>query len=114
VVNAVDLGHVPLPIILPGEGFAASPGVIAALNRAVEFFLLFVTVIDMSLEMSLCAESFPACRVRAFVVLAVVPLMVPTHLLVLERRMMGLPNGFTYLSLCGWSKTWLQPGSAQQ
>lgn len=86
MVDAVDLGHVPLPIILPGEGFTAGPGVIAALDRAVEFLLLFVAVIDMSLEMSLCAESLSACRVGAFVVLAVVPLMVPAHLLVYKRE----------------------------
>lgn len=73
--NIVNLDHVSLPIIFSGESLAARSGIIAASNRAMEFLLLLVPVIDMSLQMGLGAKALATAWVRALVVFTVIALM---------------------------------------
>lgn len=73
----MNLDHVSLPIVFSGEGFASCSGIIAAGNRTMEFLLLLVPVIDMSLQMGLGAKALAAAWVRALVVFTVIALMVP-------------------------------------
>lgn len=66
-----------LPVVLSRKGFATIPRIVASRNTAMELLLLFVSVVDMSLEMCLGSEAFAAVRVHAFMILAMVPLVVP-------------------------------------
>lgn len=73
----MNLGHVPLPVVLSGKGPAAAGRVVAAGNRAVKLLLLFMTVVDVPLQMRLCSEALATSRVVAFVVFAMIALVVP-------------------------------------
>lgn len=77
MVHAVDLGHVPLPVVLAGESLASLPRVVAARHRAVELLLLLMAVVDVPLQMRLGTEALAARGVRTLVVFAVVAPMVP-------------------------------------
>lgn len=65
----------PLPVVLSGEAFAALSGIITARNRAVKLLLLLMPVVDVSLKMCFRAEALAAIRIRAFVVLGMVSLV---------------------------------------
>jgi hypothetical protein len=71
----VNLDHVSLPVVFSGECFATCSGIITAGDRAVEFLLLLVPVINVSLKMCLGAEALATARVRALVVFAMVSLV---------------------------------------
>lgn len=77
LVHVVDLGHMPLPVVLSGESLASRPRIIAILDRAVELLLLLVPVVDVALKMRLRAESFPAVWIRTLVIFDVVSLVMP-------------------------------------
>lgn len=73
----MNLHHVSLPIVLSREGFATISRIVASRHAAVELLLLFVPVVDVSLEMCLGSEALAAVRVRAFMIFAMVSLVVP-------------------------------------
>lgn len=75
LLNVVDLDHVSLPVVFSGERFAASSGIITASNRAVEFLLLLVPVINVSLKMSLGTEALATAWIWALVVFTMVSLV---------------------------------------
>lgn len=66
-----------LPVILSRESLASCSGVVASNNRAMEFLLFLVPVIDVPLQMGLGAKSFAAASIRALVVFAMISLMMP-------------------------------------
>jgi len=72
----MDFGHMSLPIVLAGESLATCPRVVASLHGAVKLLLLFVTIIDMSLQMSFCSEALAATSIRALMVFTVIALVV--------------------------------------
>lgn len=72
----MNLDHVSLPVVFSGECFATCSGIITAGDGAVEFLLLLVPVINMSLQMSLGAEALATAWVWALVVFAMVSLVV--------------------------------------
>lgn len=51
-----------------------------------ELLLLLVAIIDMPLEMRLCAEALPTIWILALVILAVVPLMMSIETLAADLR----------------------------
>ena len=77
MIQSMDLGHMPLPVVLARESLAACPGVIASLHGAVKLLLFLVAIIDMSLQMSFRSKALAATSVRALVVFAMIALMVP-------------------------------------
>lgn len=79
-IDRVLLQHVPLPVVLPGEGFCALPGIIASWLGAVEFAGFRVLVVDVAFQMRDRAKASPtpfmlACA-RPFMVASVVAAMV--------------------------------------
>jgi hypothetical protein len=68
---------VSLPVILSRKSLAPGSGVIAPNDRAMEFLLLLMPVIDVPLQMGLGAKTFAAASIRALVVFAMISLMMP-------------------------------------
>jgi hypothetical protein len=56
-VDGVLLEHVPLPVVLPGEGFCALPRVVTPGLGAVKLARLVVLVVVVPLQMRDCAEA---------------------------------------------------------
>lgn len=71
----MNLDHVSLPVVFSGECFAACSGIITAGDRAVEFLLLLVPVINVSLKMSLGTKALATAWVWALVVFAMISLV---------------------------------------
>lgn len=86
LLHVVNLGHVSLPIVLARERPATAGRVVAAGYGTVKLFLLFMTVVNMSLQMRLCAEAFATARIVAFVVFAMVTLVMPEVLLAMHQH----------------------------
>lgn len=75
LLNVVNFNHVSLPVVFSGECFTTCSGIITAGDGAVEFLLLLVPVIDVSLKMGLGTETFAAAWICALVVFAMVSLV---------------------------------------
>jgi hypothetical protein len=75
-VDGVLLQHMPLPVILPGEGLCALPRVIATGLGAVEFAGFGVLVVDVPFQMRYRAKAssapFVLTGARPFVIALVV------------------------------------------
>lgn len=69
------IGHVPSPVVLPGEGFAPLK-VSAARVDAVVCFRFQMLVVDMSIEMCLGTELLVALGIRAVVLAVMVTFVV--------------------------------------
>ena len=72
----MDFGHVALPVVLPWKSFASRSRVVAALNRTVKLALLLVSIVHVTHQVSLGTKAFATCWIGAFVILAVVSLVV--------------------------------------
>ena len=77
LIHVMDFRHVSLPVVLSWESLASSTGVVASLNGTMKLLFLFMPVIDMTLQMCLGTKALATCRVRAFVIFAVISLVVP-------------------------------------
>lgn len=83
-IDGVLLQHVPLPVILPGEGFRALPRIVASGLGAVEFAGFRVLVIDVPFQMRDRAEASPA----PFVLACARPFMIASVVVELMKRVL--------------------------
>lgn len=73
----MNLGHMPFPIVFARERFTLGFGVVTAWNRTMKLLLLLMSIVYVTLQMRLCSESLPAVLIGAFVVFAVIALVMP-------------------------------------
>ena len=83
------LQHVPLPVVLPGEGFGALPRVVAPGLGAVELARLEVLVIDVPLQVRDGAETPLAPRLLAGPRPVVIPPVMAAMVLALCIQILG-------------------------
>lgn len=82
------LQHVPLPVVLPGEGFGALPRVVAPGLGAVELAGLEVLVVDMTLQVRDGAETPLAPRLLAGPRPVVIPSVMAAMALALHTQIL--------------------------
>lgn len=74
----MNFNHVALPIVFSRKCPPAILRVVAAIDRTMKFLPLFMSIVDMALQVCLGAKALTAARVRALVVFAMITLVMPT------------------------------------